>query len=158
MVTFKPPWSTSPVKPERLPFDWKSSEVRAVEVEVSVPLPDNIPPLIVMRPVTVGLFPRGRLQLLLTVFVPVLLKVTKLKVTFSQLNVALPESKVIVPPLALKVGEPEIVKFPLISKFPLGAVKVPPLIVKADPPCSDVPEGSDIDPEDILTLLVTNEE
>ena len=92
----------------------------------SVPLTDIVPAL-----VNEGFAPSGSEQLLFTVLVPELLKVIKLKVTLLQLSVAVLPSIVIVPPFALKVGEPDIVKFPARVINPLGALNVPPEIVSA---------------------------
>lgn len=98
---------------------------------VNVPVPLKVPFKTIVLGM-VGLFPKGSEQLLLTVFELVWpVKLTKLKVTLLQLNVAPPLSKVTVPALALKVGDPEIVKFPAIVIFPDGALNVPPVITSA---------------------------
>jgi hypothetical protein len=69
-----------------------------------------------------------------------------------QLNVTVnAPSKINVPPLALKVGEPEIVKAPAKVIVPDGAVKVPPLMLK--PTLRSEPEGNDKLPELRTTLL-----
>jgi hypothetical protein len=96
---------------------------------VSVPVPVNVPLKWIASGI-VGLLPRGKLHPLLTVFLPVLLNATKLKLTLLHVKVARPPSKVIVPPFALKVGVPEIVRFPATVIVPEGALNVPPDIVK----------------------------
>ena len=75
-----------------------------------------------------GFAPNGILQLLLTVFVPaVCVKVTRLNVTLLQLRVGeVVPLKFTVPPLALNVGVPDIVKLLEIEVVPLEAVKLPP--------------------------------
>lgn len=102
---------------------------------VNVPLPDSVPfnvSALVPLP-TVGPAPRGIEQLLLTVLVPAeWVKLTRLKVTLLQLSVAVVVPlKLTVPPLAVKVGVPEMVIAPLIEVVPLEAVKLPPDSVKA---------------------------
>lgn len=65
--------------------------------------------------------------------------VTLLKVTPEASTVGLPVlSKVTVPPLALHVGEPDLVKLPETVIVPDGAVNVPPDNVKS-PLMSSVP-------------------
>ena len=113
-----------------------------VLVKVKVPLPDKVPlsvrlPVPVVLPsATVGLLPRGKLQPLFTTVVPlfctlantILLKVTLLHVRFC---VTFPAPvKVIVPALALKVGDPEMAIFPEIFIFPDVEVNVPAVNVK----------------------------
>lgn len=99
----------------------------------------------------VGLFPNGSVQLLLTVFVPVLLITTKLKVTLLQDRVAPAPSKVKVPPLALKVGVPEIVNPATSVMFPEGALNVPPDMVSA--PLKSAPSGRVSVPELSVAVL-----
>lgn len=63
------------------------------------------------------------------------------KVTLLQLKVAVvAPSKVTVPLLALKVGEPEMVRLPAkVIVAEVGALKVPPDMVKS--PFKSAPEG-----------------
>ena len=78
------------------------------------------------------MLPNDKLQLLLTVLVPVVCaNVTRLKLTLLQLNVAVvPPSNVKVPELWVKVGVPDIVMAPARVVEPLEAVKLPALRVK----------------------------
>ncbi len=75
-----------------------------------------------------------------------------------QLIVASPPSRVIVPPFALNVGEPEINKLPAIVIVPEDAVNVPPLIdnspLKSAPDVGrlKLPENNDV------LVLDTNDE
>ena len=80
-------------------------------------------PLIVMFPVPAVPLPK--------VLGPVVLKTTLLKVRRPLgVRVAVEPSKVTVPPLALKIGEPETDKAPAIVKLVAeGAVNVPPVRV-----------------------------
>lgn len=102
----------------------------------SVPLPDSVPFSMSAPPlVELGLFPSGKLQLLLTDSVPaVCVKVTKLKTALLQLIVDVPTTallKLTVPPLALKVEPALKVMLPLNEAVPDGAVNTPvELIVK----------------------------
>ncbi len=98
-----------------------------------MPLPLKVPATIRPPPVPkvkVGLFPKGKLQLLDTVLkftIVALLKVTRLKVTLLQESTTPPPPlKAIVPLLALNVGVPEIVNGPPSVVVPLDAVNVPP--------------------------------
>lgn len=84
---------------------------------------------------TFGFAPRGRLQSLPMVSVlpvPVRTIVTRLKVTFPQARVSAPLKPVIamVPPFALKVGEPEILMPAVTLRVPEVEVKVPAVRVK----------------------------
>jgi hypothetical protein len=120
-----------PLNPESTPPASSLKQVPLVQLLLSVPVPLKVPASITAE-LTVGLLPKGREQLLLTVLVkPTLDKFTKLKVTLLQLKVAVPPSKVKVPPLALNVGDPEIVRAPARVIVPLGALKVPAEIVNA---------------------------
>lgn len=104
---------------------------------VSVPVPESVPFKVIWlvpSPVpTVGLAPRGRLQLLLMVLMllPVFLIFTALKVTLLQETIPLVPSKVTVPELWVKVGVPVIVKDPAMVVVALVEVKIPPERVKA---------------------------
>jgi hypothetical protein len=121
----------SPENPDNRPPAFTWIQVPPVQVLVNVPVPLKVP-FRVTAEETVGLAPKGREQLLFTVFVVLLLeRFTKLKVTLLQLNVAVLPSNVIVPPFALKVGEPETVSDPARVIVPLGALKVPAEIVRA---------------------------
>lgn len=102
--------------------------VRVPFVIFNKPEPLSVP-FNVMLFAILGLFPSGKLQLLFTVFTPVLLNVTKLNATLLQLRVAVDPPKLIVPELLLNVGEPEIVNAPLTVVVPEAALKVPPEIV-----------------------------
>lgn len=99
---------------------------------VSVPIPDRVP-LSVIAGGMLGLFPRGRLQLLAIVLVsPEVVNLTKLKTALLQVMLALMEpSKIIVPPLALKVTPAPIVKCLANVAVPLGAVKLPESILNS---------------------------
>ena len=102
-------------------------------LNVNVPLPESVP-LRAMPVGIVGLAPKGSKQLLPTVFVLVCpVKLTKLncgKLDDTQAMVAVLESKVIVPPLALKAPA-ETFMPPATVMLPEGALKVPPDTVKA---------------------------
>ena len=109
---------------------------------VKVPVPESVP-LRVKRDTkavksersTVGLAPRGKEQSLPIVIAPTppLSMVTVLKVMLLQARVTvLDPSKVTVPPLAVKVGEPEMVKEPTTVMVLEGAVKVPAVNVKLE--------------------------
>lgn len=116
-----------PVNPDKVP-PVPSVRVSVAPLVLSVPLPDSVPLTLIFPPlVSFGLLPSGILQLLLTVLVPaVFVNVTRLKVTLLQLRVfEVVPLKVTVPPLALKVGEPEMVMAPLTEVVPLEAVKLP---------------------------------
>lgn len=105
--------------------------VKVPIVLANVPVPLNVPAKVMPLGI-VGFAPKGKLQLLLTVFTPVCpVKLTRLKVTLLQFNVAVEPSKVIIPLLWLKVGVPEIFNPPFKVIAPLGAVKVPPEIARA---------------------------
>ena len=117
---------TRPVNPERVPPVFI---VKLVFPVVKVPVPVNVPFNTCAEFGSVGLFPKGKLQLEPIVFPPEVI-LTALKVTLLQDNVAVLPSNVIVPPFALKVGDPEIVNAPAKVIVPLGAVKVPPEIVR----------------------------
>lgn len=118
---------TKPLNPERAEAALLKLKIPADAVKVPVPL--RVPLRVILLGM-VGEAPNGNEQLVATVFAAVLLKMTKLNVTLLQPKFALPPSKVTVPPLALKVGEPEIVNAPAIVIVPLGAVKPPELKIK----------------------------
>lgn len=113
---------TNPLKPEiTLPL----FKVNVPAVVVKVPLPLNVPLRVILLGM-VGAAPSGREQLLLTVLRPVCpVNVTRLKVALLQLKAAVVTSKVKVPPLALNIGTPEMVKAPATLVVPEEAVKVP---------------------------------
>ncbi len=130
-----------PVKPVNPDTLEPAFNVKVPVVSVIVPVP-LIVPLLVKPLGIVGLLPKGKVHPLLTVFTPVCpVKLTKLKVTLLQDNVAVVPEKSIVPPFALKVGEPEIVNAPEIVVVPDEAVNVPP--DKVNPPLNVPPaEGN----------------
>src|SRR5688572_336654 len=102
----------------------------------NVPVPENVPLRVKSAfpsAPTVGLVPRGKLQLLLTVLVtePVCAKATRLKVTLLQLSVdPFASSNVTVPELWLKVGEPDMVNSSPTIIVPDDAVNMPPVSEK----------------------------
>ena len=103
-------------------------------------------PLSKMSSYTVGLAPKGKVQFANTVLLPVWpVKVTKLNTTLLQPSTAKPPSKLTVPPLALKTGEPVIVSPPLKLIVPDGALKVPPEITRLQ--SRSAPDGRDKLPE-----------
>lgn len=136
----------SPLKPVRAePVFWVK-----VPVVVSVPEPLNMPLSVILPPLpAVGLFPRGRLQVELTVLIPaVWVNVTRLNKALlhdSVADVVLP--KFTVPPLALKVAaalkvnallklvvpddatkvEAAFTVYMLLKAAPLGTVMLPPV-------------------------------
>ena len=125
-----------------------------VKFEVITKLP--VPVIVPLRTVLfiIGLFPIGNVQLLFIVFaLEVWASTTRLKVTLLQLSVAVDPSRVKVPLLWLKIGDPEIVKAPAKNMFPDGALNVPPEIVKA--PFKSAPDGRDKVPELRVTVLAT---
>ena len=117
---------------------------------VNVPLPVNVPFNTMLLPPR-GFAPKGKVQSLFTVLaLLVCAKVTRLNVTLLQAKVAVDvPSNVIVPPLALKVGVPEIVNDAAKVIVPEGAVKVPPRIVNV--PLRSAPLGKVSDP--VVTTL-----
>src|SRR3989344_9508060 len=118
-----------PEKPDRV----KPSLGVKVPVVVKVPEPERAAVRETLPPSpTVGLAPKGKVQSLEAVLVPVVwAKVTVLKVSLLQARVAVVEpSKVRVPPLALK-SESEIVIAPAMLIVPEGAIKEPEEKVKA---------------------------
>ena len=118
-----------PEKPDRV----KPSLGVKVPVVVRVPEPERVPVRETLPPSpTVGLAPKGKVQSLGTVLVPVVwVKDTLLKVSLLQARVAVVEpSKVRVPPLALK-SESEIVIAPAMLIVPEGAMNEPEEKVKA---------------------------
>src|SRR5262249_24577294 len=129
--------NTKPLKPDRAAplFKLKELPVPRPLLIVSVPEPLSVP-LKLTGAFTVGLLPKGRLQLLLIVLMPVLdveplSIITLLKVTLLQLKVApLSPSNLIVPLFALNVGEPETVSEPARVKVPEGPVNVPPEMLR----------------------------
>lgn len=96
----------------------------------------------------VGALPRGKKQVLFTVTVPPLLNVTELKDTLLHESVAVEVLSItIVPPLALNVGLPEMVRLARKLNIPLGALNVPPemvsvLLICESEPSVTVPELS----------------
>jgi hypothetical protein len=118
-------------KPVRVPPALRVS----VPDVVSVPEPASVPPLRVRLPPLFarGPAPRGKLQVV-TVLVPaVCVKVTRLNVLTEQASVAaVIPLKFTTPPLALKVGAPEIVNAPATLIDPDGAVNVPLESAKAE--------------------------
>ncbi len=149
----KAPPVTNPEKPDSIPPFWI---VNVPVVVVRVPVPLNVPPFSVTVLEIVGLLPNGKEQSLFTVRVPVFVNTTRLKDTLLQLKeFDPPPAKVIVPPLALNIGEPEIDKLRLNVKFSAGALKVPPLIVVA---FSVVPLGNVIVPDVSLNVVAENGE
>lgn len=124
-----------PVKPDKLPPLFRFS-VPPPPTILSVPVPESVPlsVTVALLPVIFGLAPSGIVQLLLIVLVlPVCVSVIRLNVTLLQDRVCDPlvPLKFTVPPLALKVGLPEMVIAPLTLVVPLEAVKLPPDRVKA---------------------------
>lgn len=102
--------------------------VFAAPDRVSSPVPLSDPANVIL-PVTVGLFPNGKLQPLLIVFVivPVCANVTKLNTALLQVKVAVvAPSNVTVPPLALNVDPLLSVNVLANVAVPLGAVKTAP--------------------------------
>ena len=120
-----------PVKPVNA---YPLFKVRENVVSLIVPVPVSAPVKFIV-PTTFGLDPIGKLQPLLTVVILpteavklTALNVALLQIIVAPIVVALP-SKLIVPPFALKVVPPEIVKLLPVVHVPLGAVKVPELKV-----------------------------
>ena len=108
--------------------------------ERNVPLPVKVPASATGPVIVAGLLPSGKLQLLLTVLVPVVcVNVTKLKVALLQLSVAdVVLLKLTVPPLALNVEPVFSVNVPPKEAVPEGAVKVEPELVVKVPPTAKV--------------------
>lgn len=118
-----------PLKPDITPPLFK---LVLPPVIFNVPVPLSVP-FKVMRPM-VGLFPSGKLQLLPTVRVVVLLRVTRLNNVLLQLSAAVAVPlKFTVPPLALKVAPELIVKFDAKFTVPEGALKVEPVLTVKSP-------------------------
>jgi hypothetical protein len=119
----------SPENPEKVPL----VSVNVPDV-LRVPVPDSVPPVRVMLPplFAEGPAPNGKLHVV-TVLVPaVCVNVTRLKVFTVQARVAeAVPLKSTVPPLAVKMGVPDIVNAPALCIVPAGAVKVPLESVKA---------------------------
>lgn len=121
----------SPENPESVPPAFSVS----VPDVVSVPVPDSVPPVRVMLPPLFanGLAPSGKLQVVTVLVLAVCVKVTRLNVFTEHASVpALAPLKLSVPPSALKVGAPEIVKPAPTRIVPEGAVNEPPESVKAE--------------------------
>lgn len=119
--------------------------------KVSVPVPESVL-LVTVTLVVVGLLPSGNVQLLwrALMFDPVALIMTLLKVTLLQFKLPAPPSKVIVPPLALKVGELVIVRLPATVIVPVGAVNDPPEMANA--PLISAPDGRRSEPEERVSV------
>lgn len=132
-ATVSVPKSVKPLKPDRLE-PALSVRVLAVPDEPSerVPLPESVPLRVINPPVAVvGLLPKGKLQSLLIVRVPLeWLIVTALKLTLLQARVALPVLAMLTVPLLCVNVPPVMVMVLLRLMVPEGAVKVPEAKVK----------------------------
>lgn len=121
--------ATKPEKPEMLAVLFRVRRLPlTASAIVKVPVPERVP--LTIRSTTVpllivGLLPSGKLQSLLTVFVLVWLKVTKLKVALLQDKVPVDPSNVTVPPLALNVVPEFRVKLLAKVAMPDGALNTP---------------------------------
>lgn len=150
----------NPEKPVKVPLVILRQLVFS-QVLVNVPVPESaaVAAFSRIRPVTVGSCPRGKAHPVPTVFVavPVCAKLTILKITLLQVRVTLlVPSKLKTPPLALKIGEPEMVSAPARVSVPLGAVNVPPEIMSA--PFRSDPLGSARLPELSVTVPAEKKE
>lgn len=120
-----------PEKPDKPPL---ALSVNVPDV-VNFPVPERVPPVRVMLPplLASGAAPSGKLQVVSVLVPAVCVKVTRLKVFTEQASVAVVAPLMLsVPPLALNVGEPEIVKAPATLIVPDGAVNMPLDSAKAE--------------------------